>query len=100
MDEGLLEQHDGHTPRDDQQDVEPEPLRSFQHQPRFTGRQRHPDQGRGLDHEQRDQRPGDQVVSANELRMNLIGPPLDLPENRGGKTNRFAPGVLLFPHRW
>ena len=38
MDEGLLEQHDRHAPYDDQQDVEPEALCSFEHQIRFAGR--------------------------------------------------------------
>ena len=42
MDYSLLEEHDGHSTHDDQHDVEPEPLRSFEHQPRFASRQRHP----------------------------------------------------------
>lgn len=66
MDYSLFEEHDGHSPHDDQQYVESEPLRSFQHQPRFAGRQRCPDHGCSLNHDQRDRRPGDQVTPEGE----------------------------------
>src|SRR5215210_3856501 len=66
MDYSLLEEHDGRSTHDDQQDVEPEPLRSFEHQPRFASRQRHPDHGRSLNHDQRDQRSRDQVTPEGE----------------------------------